>query len=185
MPSSGPTKAQAAAKADVTKLPRVPHNARILKRPLFHPAIPSANTGPSQQKVIYISHSTPFMSAATRVRKMLEVIEKRTRRDATARLSTSKSGKNDGGTGGISGSTGSGKESSDKEPMVLKATSRAIEKALGLAMFFQNKPGYEVRISTGTVSVVDDVVEKEGRITSVPETRVRRLGCVEVAIRMS
>lgn len=75
-----------------------------------------------------------------------------------------------------------------KEGVVLKATSRAIEKALGLALFFQNKQGYEVRIRTGTVSVVDDVVGKEAAECSMkglPETRVRRLGSVEVEIKLT
>lgn len=79
-----------------------------------------------------------------------------------------------------------------KEGVVLKGTSRAIEKTLGLALFFQGKQGYEVRIRTGTVSVVDDVVEREGKewkdgggsMQGVPETRVRRLGCVEAEIKM-
>ena len=49
-----------------------------------------------------------------------------------------------------------GKES---EEVVLKATSRAIQNVLGLALFFQGKDDCRVRLRTGTVGVVDDIVE--------------------------
>lgn len=50
-------------------------------------------------------------------------------------------------------------EKDAREEVLLKATNRAIEKALNLAMFFQQAEGYKVTIRTGTISVVDDVIE--------------------------
>lgn len=154
---------------------------RIQKRPLFHPAIPSPHAGPSQQKVVYISTNTPFMSAVTRVRKTLAIMDKRSisneksRAAALARVGDPSS------------------RQPHKEPIVLKATNRAIEKTLGLALFFQQQAGFAVRIRTGTISVVDDVVLREGRNAEpaveeaavvVPETQIRRMSTVEVEIRM-
>lgn len=45
--------------------------------------------------------------------------------------------------------------------MVLKATGKAISKALGLALFFQGQKDCRVRIRTGSVGVIDDIVEAE------------------------
>ncbi len=42
--------------------------------------------------------------------------------------------------------------------MWLKATNRAIEKVLRLALFFQAKEEYSVRIRTSSLAVVDDIV---------------------------
>ena len=51
--------------------------------------------------------------------------------------------------------------SKEKEPeeVLLKATNKAIEKVLGLALFFQGQEDCRVRLRTGTVGVVDDIVE--------------------------
>ena len=50
-------------------------------------------------------------------------------------------------------------EEEEEEEVYIKATSRAIPKALSLALFFQNsKDGYRVTIKTGTVTVVDDII---------------------------
>ena len=81
------------------------------------------------------------------------------------------------------------------EEVVLKATNRAIEKALGLGCFFQGQGDVRVRIRTGTVGVVDDIIEEEGEVggdvdvemeegEELPEARVRHLSFVEVAITL-
>jgi ribonuclease P/MRP protein subunit POP7 len=49
----------------------------------------------------------------------------------------------------------------EAEEVSLKATARAIEKALNLAIFFQGQEDCRVRIRTGSVGVVDDIVEVE------------------------
>lgn len=87
--------------------------------------------------------------------------------------------------------------STGKEPeeVVLKATNRAIQNVLGLALFFQGQDDCRVRLRTGTVGVVDDIVESkatEGPETvegedeeeELPESRVRKASFVEVAITL-
>ena len=88
--------------------------------------------------------------------------------------------------------TSTGKE---PEEVVLKATSRAIQNVLGLALFFQGQDDCRVRLRTGTVRVIDDIVEsemprgsqmKEGQDEEeeLPESRVRKASFVEVAITL-
>lgn len=84
-----------------------------------------------------------------------------------------------------------------KEEVILKGTNRAIEKVLELGLFFQGQEDLRVRIRTGGLGVVDDIVEvqeggkDEGERKGegegeedLPETQVRRISVVEVAISM-
>ncbi len=52
------------------------------------------------------------------------------------------------------------------EEVYVKATGKAIEKGLNLALFFQQKPDYQVRIVTSSVDAIDDIVMKEPNGTS-------------------
>ena len=83
----------------------------------------------------------------------------------------------------------------EPEEVILKATNRAIENVLGLALYFQGQDDCRVRLSTGTVSVVDDIVEStvsrgaetvegEDEGEELPESRVRKTSFVEVAITL-
>ncbi|KAL8710560.1 MAG: hypothetical protein Q9225_007265 [Loekoesia sp. 1 TL-2023] len=145
-------------------LRRLPPNARIRKRPLLRPPIPSPYASASQPKIIYISAHTPFISAVKRVRKLLSLIEKRVigkvdlvngaGNDRQKLRALEKSIEEDDGGGG----KGGGKQ---KEEVILKATNRAIEKALGLGLFFQGQDDCRVRLRTGSLGTVDDVVEEE------------------------
>ena len=83
----------------------------------------------------------------------------------------------------------------DPEEVVLKATSRAIQNVLGLALYFQGQNDCRVRLRTGTVGVVDDIVksdirqrpekeEGEDEEGELPESRVRKASFVEVAITL-
>lgn len=85
--------------------------------------------------------------------------------------------------------------STGKEPeeVILKATGRAIQNVLGLALFFQGQDDCRVRLRTGTVGVIDDIVESgipkgleteegEDQEEELPESRVRKASFVEVAI---
>ena len=89
--------------------------------------------------------------------------------------------------------------SADKhsEEVVLKATNRAIEKVLGLALFFQGQDDCKVQLKTGSVGVVDDIVvndaaankdelsrAEEEELDNLPESRVRKATIVEVAISL-
>ena len=85
-------------------------------------------------------------------------------------------------------SAGKGKES---EAVVLKGTNRAIEKVLGLGLYFQRQDDCMVTLRTGSVGVVDDIVqeeeeggEEEGEEEEVPESRVRKISVVEVAVTL-
>ncbi|KAL8675213.1 MAG: hypothetical protein Q9168_000333 [Polycauliona sp. 1 TL-2023] len=143
------------SRSKVTKLRRLPSNARITKRPLLRPAIPSPYTSSASPKVIYISAKTPFISAVKRVRKLLHLIDKR------------EVGKVDLGDGRKGKETlrvlEGHSQASGKEPeeVILKATNRAIEKALGLGIFFQGQGDVRVRLRTGSVGAVDDIVVEE------------------------
>ncbi|KAM0798319.1 Rpp20 subunit of nuclear RNase MRP and P-domain-containing protein [Usnea florida] len=188
-----PTKVTKAGDNDknIVKMPRLPKNARIQKRPILHPAIPSPFTGADQQKIVYVSTKMPFISAVKRVRKLLCEIDKRSM------------GKID-----LVDGKGSDKQklrklgerphvSAGKQPeeVILKATSRAIQNVLGLALFFQGQDDCRVRLRTGTVGVVDDIVESvapagdkavegENEEEELPESRVRKASFVEVAITL-
>lgn len=85
--------------------------------------------------------------------------------------------------------TSSGGKGKEPEAVVLKGTNRAIEKVLGLGLFFQGQDDCMVRLRTGSVGVVDDIVqeeeedgEEEGE--EVPESRVRKVSVVEVAVTL-
>ena len=111
------------------------------------------------------------MSAVKRVRRMLDAIDKRHMGHGSSGGTRSRGGtnKNVGGAAAGAGrhttqatSTTTSSTGNEKEEVLLKATNRAIEKALNLAMFFQKaKEGYRVTVRTGTIKVVDDIVEED------------------------
>lgn len=45
------------------------------------------------------------------------------------------------------------------EEVLIKATGKAIDKALNLALFFQGQQDCTVRINTGTVDAIDDLIQ--------------------------
>ena len=124
---------------------------------MLHPPIPSPYSGPAQLKVVYISAKTPFISATKRVRKHLSLIDKR----STGKVGLINGKGSDKQKLRALGEQGSGGKGKEPEEVVLKATGKAIEKALSLALFFQGQEDCRVRIRTGTVGVVDDIVEAE------------------------
>lgn len=67
--------------------------------------------------------------------------------------------------------------------MLLKGTGKAIEKVLGMVVYWQGQEDVEVRVRTGSVGAVEDVVEK-GNGEEVGESRVRRVSCLEVGISL-
>ncbi|KAH0543737.1 hypothetical protein FGG08_001919 [Glutinoglossum americanum] len=137
--------------SDNRRLKTIP-DARIQKRPLIHPPISSPHSGRDTQKVVYISSSTHFISAVKRVRKLLDAIEKR----ETGNFDLSGKGKDK-----TKISQTGRKRKGEPEEVSLKATAKAIEKALNLAIFFQGQKDCRVRIRTGSVGVVDDIIEVE------------------------
>ncbi len=81
---------------------------------------------------------------------------------------------------GISKKESSGKDPRDEE-VVMKGTGKAIDMCLRLALYWQGQEDIVVRIRTSSVGAVDDVVE-EGCETG--ESRVRRVSCLEVGVRL-
>jgi ribonuclease P/MRP protein subunit POP7 len=136
--------------------PRLPPNTTIQRRPLNHGPIASPYAGASVQKVVYVSRSTPLMAAVKRVKKLLSHVEKR----AMQEVDITK-GKN-GLKKLAAASEALGK---DGEEVVVRASGRAIEQALKVGEWFEGKErelACKVDVRTGSVQVVDDLVEAEG-----------------------
>jgi ribonuclease P/MRP protein subunit POP7 len=111
-------------------------------------------------KVVYVGTNTPFMSAVKRVQKLLRLAERR----ATAPLLDEKSKKRllvaaKAGEGERERLLLASQEKLKEEKVFVKATGRAMEKALGVGKWFQERTeAYEVSVRTGSVCVVDDIV---------------------------
>ena len=157
---------------------------KITKRPLLHPPIAPPRSGASVQKIVYISASSPFISTTKRVRKYLSEIDKR----ALGKIGILKSGTD---RTKIQNVERGGVERA-KEEVLVKATGKAIEKGLRVALYFQGQEDCLVRLRTGSVGAVDDVLVQEGLVEGegeqeredVPETRVRRTSMLEVGISL-
>jgi ribonuclease P/MRP protein subunit POP7 len=142
----------------------------------MHPPIAALRTGASNPKEIYVSASSSYMGTIKRVRSYLTEIEKRSS-NRTSKINLLGAGtdreKLDSIAENIS-SRGKG------EAVLVKATGKAIEKALSIALHFQEQDDCVVRLKTGTVSAVDDIV-MEG---VEDESRIRRTSMLEVVVRL-
>lgn len=155
------------------KLPSLPSDAQITKRPLLRPAIPSRYSGPSQQKIVYISAKTPFMSAVKRAEKLLHLSDKRLVQSATQLSKDARNKKrrwerrdDEDEIVGISKEVEKKKKQkglgSEREEVVLKGTGKAIGKVMELGLWFQQRDAeYHVRLKTGSVCAVEDVQYEE------------------------
>jgi len=148
------------------------------------------------------------MSAVRRVRKLLSHAEARARQSVAA-----KTGKGRARTAeerilaavladterrerkqdNIGRNEGDG--SLEEEVVWIKGTGRAAEKVLGLAEFFKRSGDVRVRLRTGSVWAVDDIVreyrgglqegEENGREegeSEIPESRLRQTSMLEVGV---
>jgi len=147
---------------------------KIQKRPLLHPAIPSPRTSSTSPKIVYISASTPFISAVKRIRTLLSHIENR----ASGPVDFSS-----GPTQALAQISAGIKKRSEAngEEIVIKGTGRAIEKVLRLATWWQGQDDVKVVLRTGSVGAVDDIVGEEGEEEG---SRVRRTSSLELGIRL-
>lgn len=156
------------------------------------------------------------------MRKLLDLVEKRAGGSGLVGLTNGKGGEGRRLRALERSLEGDGEGMKGKEEVILKATNRAIEKALGLAVFFQGQGDCRVCLRTGTVGTVDDILEGEGGRQSggkmkgkkgkkgkgkdggregegrdvemedkepeveeeFPETRIRKVSVLEVAITM-
>ena len=110
---------------------------------------------------------------------------------------------------GLGGLGASGKKGREPEEVLMKATGKAIAKAMNLALFFQGQRDCDVRVRTGTAYAIDDIellaekdeggnrrgedveggdVEDAGRGgdagENVPESRLRQTSVLEVAVTL-
>lgn len=134
-------------------------DARIQKRPIPHAPVASPYAGSSIPKIVYISTKTPFMSAVKRVQKLLRQSEKRAMAslDLGSKKKTEKQKLAQLAAGHDALRKGKG-----EEEVFVKATGRAMEKALAVGRWFETREAeYVTRVKTGCVLVVDDVVEDE------------------------
>ncbi|KAL6713597.1 hypothetical protein ACLMJK_009062 [Lecanora helva] len=182
-------------KPTIKKLPRLPKSARIQKRPILRSVIPSPYAGAQQQKVVYVSPRTPFISAVKRVRKLLAQVEKR----SMGKVSLLNSKMHDRERLRRLAETATPATDNEPEPVFLKGTNRAIERVLELAMYFQGQEDCKIQLKTGTVGVVDDIVvddeapvreeeeqanDKEESSEELPESRIRKATVLKVAITL-
>ncbi|KAF2214511.1 hypothetical protein CERZMDRAFT_90348 [Cercospora zeae-maydis SCOH1-5] len=117
------------------------------------------------------------MSAVKRVEKLLRLSDKRLVQSATQRSKDSQKAKRRSERGadeilGIAKELESAKaKASDQEQVVLKGTGKAINKAMELGLWFQQREEYQVTLQTGTVGAVDDVhYQEDEEETHAPDT---------------
>ncbi|KAJ5735131.1 uncharacterized protein N7483_000256 [Penicillium malachiteum] len=147
-------------------LVKLPKYAKVEKRPIPHAPVASPYANASLPKIIYVSSGTPFMSAVKRVQKLLRHAEKR----ATANINLEDTRKTE-----QQKLAELAKAAENREEIFIKATGRAIEKALKVGKWFEEKQTeYAVRVKTGSVLVVDDIVEDEGKKERDAEKKQRQ-----------
>lgn len=160
------------------ELPKLPANVTVARRPINHAPIASPFAGSKIPKIVYVSRKTPVMSAVKRVKKFLREIEKR------ALQSEDMSSIFDRAGNPISRGQAkdihrrledvSEKLRRDAEEVLVKASGRAMEQALRIAEWFRNKEKEmltNVEVRTGSVSVVDDLVETDVAGDDEPEAK--------------
>ncbi|CZT10887.1 related to POP7 Nuclear RNase P subunit [Rhynchosporium graminicola] len=181
-PNPAPGSSSTTTSKPHTKLPLLTKDQKISKRPLLHAPISSPRTSSSTQKIVYVSSSSPFISVVKRVRTYLDQIESR----SAGKLSL------DGGERrllkgierGINSTAGEGKRD---EEVVVKGTGKAIEKVVRLAAWWGAQSDVKVVVRTGSVGAVDDIVSKDEEGVAGAggeESRIRRVSCLEVGIRL-
>lgn len=144
---------------------------------------------------IYINTKSPFRSVTARVRKQLDKNLRQASYANTAftnRLAGRKNASLDDRVRAIQKhqqqNNSTGLENSGE--VVVLATGRAIEKAVGVASFFQKQRDCIVQLRTSSVGTVDDVVaaaegdEEDVSFGGGDETRKRMVSCLEVSIKL-
>ncbi|KAF4974973.1 hypothetical protein FZEAL_8184 [Fusarium zealandicum] len=125
----------------------------------------------SKSRIIYVSSKTPFMAAVKRARKQLDA-SLRTTGAAPKYASLHQRVEALKRTGG---------GDADSAVVTLMGTGRAIEKTLAVAGWFEQEGDCDVELKTGTVGAIDDVVVNGDE---EDESRLRKLSCLEVSIKL-
>lgn len=115
-------------------------------------------------KVVYVSRKTPIISAVKRVKQFLREIEKRAMQGAGVHGVLNRAASGRSGDGDLQRKLVevSEKLGSDGEEVLVKASGRAMDQALRVAEWFRNREDEmlcKVEVRTGSVSVIDDIVE--------------------------
>ncbi|KAJ5684272.1 uncharacterized protein N7477_000617 [Penicillium maclennaniae] len=170
---------------------KLPRYAKVEKRPVPHAPVASPYAGPSVPKIVYVSSKTPFMSAVKRVQKLLRQAEKR----ATAGISLEDTQKTE-----KQKFAELSKATETREEIFVKATGKAIEKALNVGKWFEEKEAEMKRREEREMrkqqrqEKADNAEEKTSankrkrevakvsEDEELPETRTRWIKKVEVAI---
>lgn len=172
-PSQQPEERKTSATRNVAKLAKLPSSAKVTKRPLMRPAIASPWAGKDAEKVVYVSHKMPFMAGIARVQSLIKHSDKR---EIQSVLESRRR------------STQPRSHSATAEPVLLRATGKAIAKALQMAHHLQKQPQYRIQIFTSSVDAIDDIEVPENEdedmdgIDDLPEARIRSLSVVEIEV---
>ncbi|EXJ86209.1 hypothetical protein A1O1_06579 [Capronia coronata CBS 617.96] len=151
-------------------LHRLPPSTTIRRRPLDHPSVPDIRAGAKIPKVVYVSRRTPVVAAVKRVKKMLGLIEKRALQDAGATIRSKHKSANI--------AEANERIAESREEVLVKASGRAMEQALRVGEWFRNKEKEvlcNVEVRTGSVSVIDDIVELDQEDEDVEEQPVEEV----------
>ena len=162
----------------------------------MHPPILSPYSDANEPKVIYVCRKSSFIGVVKRVEKLFLRIHKKkmARTDLIEGKGTKKQKLE--ALAGATAAAATVKDEILEEGVLLKATNMAIEKALSIALFLKERGDLLVQLKTGTVAVVDDIIHEgasEDAIIGIaktedeeekPDTRVRYLSVLEVAITM-
>lgn len=151
---------------------------RIQKRPLLHPAVAPARKNASTPKIVYVSSTSPFISTVKRVRLLLSHAEKR----ASTGVDIYKG--SDRAVLKALEADVTKAEKGAREEVTMKATGKAIEKLLQLAIWFQGQDDYVVKLRTRSVGAVDDVVTVAGEDEGCEESHVRMTSSLEVSVSL-
>lgn len=139
------------------------------------------------------------MSAVKRVQKLLLHAENRSAQSASAHVSSSRPKYSSAGNDEISDiekvAAVMAANKHERDEVILKATGKAIAKALSLGVWFQQREEYAVRIETGTVGAIDDIVPPEDAAgeeedqemkddgqEDIPESRVRFASTIQIFV---
>ena len=127
-----------------------------------HAPVGNPYAGASVPKVVYVSRNTPIMAAVKRVKKLLLQVEKRAMK--SVKLVDGK-----GGDKEKMGKIAEGTNKAGEEKIYVKATGMAMSQALRVGQWFKEKEKemlVDVEVKTGSVIVVDDIIEKEEPIST-------------------
>jgi ribonuclease P/MRP protein subunit POP7 len=139
------------------------------------------------------------MSAIKRVQKLLLQAEKRSAQSAADQVSSRPKysvSTNDEITDIERVAAIMAEDKHVRDEIILKATGKAIAKALSLGEWFEEKEEYSVRIETGTVGAIDDIVApedgvgaededeamKDGAEGEIPESRIRYASTIQIFV---